>query len=268
MAFSVIGSMGLWATTPLGPVCFAWVALIPPPEKPDEGTKFARLLLPPLAVLQALHAFPVAGSQVSWSALLLIPVGALCIANGIRWIAVSLAGRSARRTAFAIGAIAATWGMVVVVSIPFKVVLDQVRAAYSGSVALGLPGAEDVRVSPNEAANYQAIVAAIDENCESFLMLPGMNSFYIWTRQEPPAGYPAPQLTTLSAGAYQQRRIEATRSTDGICVLENDTVARAWGAGAEIPPGPLVRYMHHGFVPIAKFGDYELLKREGSGSRS
>jgi hypothetical protein len=28
------------------------------------------------------------------------------------------------------------------------------------------------------AANYQAIVAAIDEKCESFVTLPGMNSFY------------------------------------------------------------------------------------------
>jgi hypothetical protein len=267
MAFSVIGSMGLWVT-PLGPASFAWVALIQPPGKPDEGTQFARLVLPPLAVLQALHAFPVAGSQVSWSALLLIPVGALCIANGVRWIAVSLAGQSARRTPLAIGAIAATVGMVVVVSVPLKVGLDQVRAAYGGSVSLGLPGAEDVRVSPKEAANYQAIVAAIDENCESFLMLPGMNSFYIWTRQEPPADSPAPELITLSADAYQQRVIEATRSIDGICLLENDTVARSWGAGAGTPPGPLVRYLQDGFVPIAKFGDYELLKREGSGSRS
>jgi hypothetical protein len=40
------------------------------------------------------------------------------------------------------------------------------------------------------------------------------------------------------------------------------------GAGAGTPPGPLVRYLHHRFAPIAKFGDYELLKREGSGNRS
>ena len=191
MAFSVIG-LHLRATTlftRLGLVCFAWVALIQPPGKPDEGTQFARLLLPPLAVLQALHAFPVAGSQVFWSALLLIPVGALCIANGVRWIAFSLGGQSARRAPFAIGAIAATVAMVVLVSIQLKQGLDQVRAAYGGSVSLGLPGAEDVRVSPEKAANYQAIVAAIDENCESFVTLPGMNSFYLWTQQEPPAGY-------------------------------------------------------------------------------
>ncbi len=188
----------------LGLVCFAWVALIQPPGKPDEATQFARLLLPPLAVLQALHAFPVAGSQVLWSALLLIPVGALCIANGLRWIAFSRGDRSARRTPAAIGTIAATVAMVVLVS-SLKQLLDQVRAAYDGSVPLGLPGAETSASALKQAANYRAIVAAIDENCESFVMLPGMNSFYIWTRQDPPAGYEAPELPALVDDARQQQ---------------------------------------------------------------
>ena len=117
MAFAVIFSITRFtpATTIFGPLyfrllflSFAWVALIQPPGKPDEGTQFARLLLPPLAVLQTLHAFPVAGSQVSWSTLLLIPVGALCIANGARWIAFSLGNQSARRTPIVIGAVTAT----------------------------------------------------------------------------------------------------------------------------------------------------------------
>ena len=275
MAFAVIVSITRFTPLrryfpifPVGLLSFAWVALIQPPGKPDEGTQFARLLLPPLAVLQALHAYPVAGSQQFWSTLLLIPVGALCIANGVRWIAFSRGGQSARRAPFAIGAIAATVAMVVLVSIHLKQGLDQVRAAYGGSVSLGLPGAKDVRVSPEEAANYQAIVAAIDENCGSFVTLPGMYSFYLWTQQEPPADYKATDLTTLSDDARQQRVIEAIRSIDGLCLLENAPLARWWGAGGVMPPGPLVRYLHHGFVPIAKFGDYQLLKREGSGSRS
>jgi hypothetical protein len=278
MAFSVIGSITLFtpATTlffPLffrwGLLCFAWVALIQPPGKPDEGTQFARLLLPPLAVLQALHAFPVAGSQQFWSTLLLIPVGALCIANGVRGIAFNLDGQSARRRPFAIGAIAATVAMVVLVSIHLKQGLDQVRAAYRGSVSLGLPGAKDVRVSREEAANYQAIVAAIDKNCESFVMLPRMNSFYLWTQQEPPTGYDPTGWSMVFDDAAQQRVIEAIRSIDGLCLLENVPLTRFWGpAGAGILAGPLDRYLQHGFVPIAKFGDYQLLKREGGGSRS
>ena len=219
MAFAVIASITQFtpATTLFAPMSFrwgllsfAWVALIQPPGKPDEGTQFARLLLPPLAVLQALHAFPVAGSQLFWATLLLIPVGALCIANGVRWIAFSRGGQSARRAPFAIGAIAATVALVALVSIHLKQEFDQVRAAYGGSVSLGLPGAKDVRVSPEEAANYQAIVAAIDENCKSFVMLPRMSSFYLWTQQEPPTGYDPTDWSMLFDDARQQRVIEAT----------------------------------------------------------
>jgi hypothetical protein len=251
----------------LGPLSFAWVALIQPPGKPDAGTQFARLLLPPLAVLQALHAFPVAGSQVLWSALLLIPVGALCVANGVRRIAFSLGGRIQRRALFAIGTIGATVLMFDLVNIQLKQGLDQARAAYNGSVSLGLPGAEDVRLSPEKAARYQAIVAAIDKNCVSFVMLPGMDSFYFWTQQEPPTGYNVTAWTILFDDAHQQRVIEDTRSINGLCLLENVPLAQRWGAG-EIPPGPLVRYLHRGFVPIAEFGDYHLLKRAASGSGS
>jgi hypothetical protein len=266
MAYSVIGFPPF---TPLGMLCFAWVSLIQPPGKPDEGTQFVHLLLPPLAVLQGLHAFPVAGTQVWWSALLLIPVGALCIANGVRWIAFSVSGQNVRRTLFAIGAIAATWSMVFLVDTQLKYGLASARAVYARSVPIGLPGAEDVRVfSPEEAANYQAIVAAIGENCKSFVMLPGMNSFYFWTQQEPPTGYNATGWPTEFDDAHQQRVIEQTRSIDGLCLLENIPIARFWGAGAGIPPGPLVRYLHRGFVPIAKFGDYRLYKRERGGTGS
>ena len=273
MALSVVGRAALldftgsgWAFQ-LGLLSFAWVALIQPPGKPDEATQFARLLLPPLAVLQALHAFPVAGSQVPWSALLLIPVGALCVANGVSGIAFSLDVPRERRALFAFGAIAGTVAMVALVVIPLKQGLDEARAAYQGSVSLGLPGAEDVRVSPKDAANYRAIVTAIDQNCKSFVMLPEMQSFYFWTQQEPPTDYVASAWMALTDDAYQQRVIEDTRSIEGLCLLENDPVARFWSLGA-IPQTPLVRYLHRGFVPIATFGDYQLLKRAARDSGS
>ncbi len=254
----------------LGVLGFAWVALIPPPGKPDEGTQFARLLLPPLAVLQVLHAFPVAGIQLFWGTLLLVPVGALCIANGVRWISFSLNDQSARRAPLAIGVIAATLALVVLVSIHLKQGLDHVRAAYGGSVSLGLPGAEDVRVSPEDAANYQAVVAAIDENCKSFVTLPQLNSFFLWTQKEPPAtaGYNPANWAMLFDDARQQRVIEEFRSIDGFCLVENVPQFRDRRAVGFPPLGPLVRYLHHDLVPIAKFGDYQLFKREGNGSRS
>jgi hypothetical protein len=272
MALSVIGRTALFdsvtfAGFQLGMLAFAWVALIPVPGESDEKTAFARLLLPPLAVLQALHAFPVAGSQVGFSAFLLIPVGALCVGNGVRGLASSLSGQSERRALFAVGAVAAAITMVVLVNIQLRRNLDQARAAYDGAVSLGLPGAAEVRVSPEEAARYRSIVAAIDTNCQSFVMLPGMNSFYIWTKQEPPTGYNATAWPTLFDEAHQHRVIDETRAIDGLCLLENIPLAEGWSEG-KIPAGPLVQYLHRGFEPIAVIDEYRLLKREsGPGSR-
>ncbi|MGD1282473.1 hypothetical protein ACKUUI_00160 [Mycobacterium seoulense] len=275
MGFSEIGAVGIGpivigsmaASTRLGFVCLAWVALIRPPGKPYERTQFARLLLPPLAVMQALHAFPIAGNQVSFSALLLIPVGALCIANGARWIAFSPGDKSPRRAPLAIGKIAVAGAIVGLLSIQFIQGLDRDRAAYRGSVSLGLPGARGVRVSPKEAANYQAIVAAIDNNCQSFVTLPGMNSFYLWTQEPPPTGYTPTDWRLAFDDAHQQRMVTELRKIVGLCVLKNDRWLRGLHAFG-LRSGPLLRFPDHGFAPIAEFGDYQLLKREGSGSRS
>jgi hypothetical protein len=272
MSLATIGKTALFDLTAFPGYQFAflpfvWVALVPVPGEDDGDTAFARLLLSSLAVLQALHAFPVAGSQTAWSTFLLIPVGALCVANGARGLARTLAGERERRAIGAIAVVAAAVTMLVLVNIQLRQPLKGYRAAYDGSVSLGLPGAEDVHLAPEEADLYQQVSRAIGENCRSLLMLPGMNSFYFWTGLEPPTGYNATGWTTLFDDAHQQRVIDETSSIRGLCLLENEGLAAGWGGG-EIPEGPLVRYLHRGFRPLVTIGNYRLLRREGTGSAS
>ncbi|HKB51488.1 MAG TPA: hypothetical protein VKC63_08665 [Solirubrobacterales bacterium] len=242
---------------------FAWVALIPPPGESRPATTFALLLLPPLAVLQALHAFPVAGSQILWSAFLLAPVGAICVANGVRGLTRSVTGEQARRGLVAVGAVAAVALIGFVANTTLREPLDEARAAYDSRVPLDLPGARDVRLAPTEVELYRRVTHLIDANCRSFVMLPGMNSFYIWTDQEPPTGYNATGWTTLFDDAHQRRVIEEVDPDPGLCLLENEPLAAAWSAGT-IPDVPLVRYMRREFRPFLSVGDYRLLKRAPS----
>ena len=267
MALSVIGRTVLFDISSYAGyqftfLPFAWVALIPIAGNEDADTSFARLLLPPLAVLQALHAFPVAGSQTAWSSFLLIPVGVLCVANGARGLARVLTGDRERRALGAVAAVAAAVTMLVLVNIQLRQPLNAYRAAYDGSTPLDLPGAEDVRLSPEEAELYRRVSRAIDANCSSLLMLPGMNSFYLWTELEPPTGYNATGWTTLFDDAHQERVIDETSSIRGLCLLENEGLAAGWSGGT-IPDGPLVAYLHQGFRPIATIDAYRLLRREG-----
>lgn len=243
----------------MGLLAFAWVALIPGPKQMAGFTGFARILLPPLAVLQALHAYPVAGSQIAWSVFLLIPVGALCIANGVRGLADCVSEPRERRSLAIAGSLVAVALAAFVVSSTVRVPLRDARAVYNALEPLDLPGTS-ARVQPSEADLYRGVTAAIQRNCRSLLMLPGMNSYYLWTEQDPPTGFNATAWPTLFDDDLQQRVVSATESIDGLCLLENAPLAAGWSGGT-IPDAPLVRYMQQRFEPIASFGDYRLLKR-------
>lgn len=241
---------------PLSMLAFAWVGLIAFPGD-DRGSSFARLLLPLLAVLQALHGYPVAGSQIALSALLLVPVGALCIGNGVRGL-FELTPAGSERTALA--GLAAVLVVVLgwfVVNVHLREQLRTARANYNGSVPLDLPGASHVRLSEEEVATYRAVAGAIREDCPATLMEPGMDSFYLWSGQEPPS-YTATGWETLFDEAHQRKVIDDTASIAQLCLLKNPAIQAGWGERE----GPLTRYLERGFTPIGKWGEYELLRRE------
>jgi len=242
-------------------LAFSWVALIGP--APRRDVSFPLLLLPLLAVPQALHAFPVAGSQTLWATFLLIPVGAICVANGVRGLLVAVPAPEERWALAGVGLCAFVIVGYLVFNTALRQPLQAARDNYDSGVSLALPGAEEIHLGEEEAALYQRISAAIDRNCRSLIMLPGMDSFYLWTEEEPPTGYTATGWPTLFDDSHQRQVIAEIESTQGLCQLRNEPLAAGWGNGV-IPPGPLVSYLHRGFQPIARFGDYELLRRGGA----
>jgi hypothetical protein len=270
MALSIVGRTALFDVPSITGyqfafLPFAWVALIPLLDTEAEATSFPRLLLPLLAVLQALHAYPVAGSQVQWSVFLLIPVGALCVANGARGLAWAVAGERNRRAVVGIAALVAVVMMGVLVNTQLRAPLMEAELAYDEKVSLGLPGAGEIHLAPEEVDLYRRVTRAIDDNCNSLLMLPGMNSFYLWAEREPPTGYNATAWITLFNTEHQERVIEATAPIKGLCLLENEGITSFWTGGAP-PSGLLVEYLHRGFRPLRTIGGYRLLRREGSAS--
>jgi hypothetical protein len=244
---------------------FVWVALLATAPGTEPAPSFARLLLPLLATLQALHAYPVAGSQTLLSVVLVVPVGALCVANGVRGLArVTEAGPD--RVALA------GFGALLVVVLAWFVgntylrePLKSSRAAYDAGYPLGLPGSSDIRLgSEEEVTLYRDVSEAIRQDCAATLMEPGMDSFYLWSEQEPPS-FTATGWETLFDEEHQQQVIEDTSSTRNLCLLRNKALAAGWGES----DGALVRYLEHGFRPLGSWGDYELLRRDGpAGARS
>ncbi|HET7509255.1 MAG TPA: hypothetical protein VFJ65_03305, partial [Solirubrobacterales bacterium] len=181
-----------------------WVAMLDPRGASPENA-FLRVLIPALAALQFLHAYPVPGSQLSWSSLLLVFVGAVCIADGIEEIGLAGLGSQFRgsfvrpdRTKEPRNAIGfRLWPALATIPVlvfglwlclkPLRGEARQARAVYNAGVELDLPGAREMRVPEPQALQLEQLTAGIQAHCETFMTLPGMNSLNIFAGQEPPA---------------------------------------------------------------------------------
>ena len=238
----------------------AWVAAVPPRGQPVRDHL---LLLPAIAVLQTLHAYPVAGSQLTWSALLLVPTGAICLSDGLDLLwgragALSRSWRLVFRAAYVtlLGAFTA-W-------LTLASLLPQHRAhrdAYATGVVMGLPGATRVRLPAAQVAVYRDVTELLRRDCSTFVGLPGMNSFYAFTGQEPPTYLNATAWMYLFDEPTQRQIIGQLRPIEDLCVLRNPELVQFWSQGRPLPQGPLLGYIDGQFEPVGRVAGYEILAR-------
>ena len=241
---------------------FVWVALVVAVPGESPTPTFGRLLLPLLAVLQALHAFPVAGSQTLLAVVVMIPVGALCVANGVLGLR-RLASAQDRVPLAGIAVLVVIVFGWFTVNVYLREPLKAARGTYHSSApyALDLPGSHDIHLgSAEETELYEDVANTMRTECTATQMEPGMDSFYLWAEQEPPS-LTATGWETLFDDEAQEQVIEDIAPIEGLCLLRNKERAAGWGLGE----GPLVKYLEHGFTLIGKWGEYELLRREGPG---
>jgi hypothetical protein len=246
-------SIGFWSA-PL-----AWVVAWPP-EGDAPAVAAARRLLPPLAVLQTLQAYPVAGTQVVWSSVLLVPLGLLSVRDGTigltRRLGASVAWGTPSRLGFAALALSLAWS-----AGSFAGPLVTLRNDYANLVPLALPGTQLVRVSPRVARRLRRLTKAIDQNCENFIGFPGLGSLYLWTERTPPTALNHNAWMFTFDHALQERVVRALTPIDRLCVVRHEEQLDFWRQGRPLPDGPLLRYVEDGFVPLERFGGYALLVR-------
>jgi hypothetical protein len=243
-------SGGFW----LAPL--VWVAAWPPGADPPK-LGAARRLLAPLAALQILQAYPVAGTQVAWGSFLMVPAALLCLRDA----AVGLTA-ARRLPAGAWGVRFASTAALLALSLSvasFFPRLVSLRAAYASRKSLALPGAQLIHLPPQKATQLRRLVRAIDANCKTFVGLPGLNSLYLWARYRPPTGFNHNAWMFTFDEREQSEIVQALTSIEGPCVIRNEKLLDFWRAKRDLPEGPLVRYIENEFVPVARFGSYEIL---------
>jgi len=245
------------------PTVLAWIAVLPPGGRTESQFKrFLRVFLPTLAVAQALQVYPVAGSQMGIAALTFVPVGALCIADGLAVLGAWSAERG-RDGVERFGVIAT----VVLVAFAVDVGVNAIVrpginsiSNYRHNTALPFPGATDLRLPADQVQQYAAMVDALHEHdCTDFIGYPNINSMYLWSGIEPPPpAAPGVWLEALDS-ERQQRIVDELRASKRPCVVRSEPRAALWLSGREVPDRPLVRYVFSDFKPVETVGEFEFL---------
>ena len=244
-----------------------WVAAVKPHGTEDpEPYSFIRRFLPPLAVLQTLHAYPVAASHVQWGAYLLIPVAGICLADGARQLFAAASpwepwSRESLRPAGWLLARAAALLLVVLVVRAILLPLRHEQALMRNTAPPPLPGSSRLHLPDADAEQLVWVTRQLETSCSSFVSLPGLNSFYFWTEQEPPTSLNASAWMFLLDAPTQARIVERLRPIERLCFLRHEALAQGWQRGRPLPDGPLVDYLSRNFVLLESRGGYEILVR-------
>lgn len=247
----------------------AWIALVPR-SRVDSTLSFERIAVCTAGVLGFLEAFPGAGSQRRWSCLLLVPVAVLCMSDGLDMLTTKLGQRvpsgTRQRTASLLVAITALV-VLVPVGVPAAGALANDRSLYDRQPALGLPGAESLRLPNAEGTALRRVTDALKADCSAFESIPGLNSFYFFTQQDPPTDANTTQWWKLLGAQHEEAAVKSLERTPRPCVLTSLPLVLFWdttGQDAQLKKSPLVRYAQTHLVPLGtSMGSmgYQLLGR-------
>jgi hypothetical protein len=241
----------------------AWVAALP--SRRDRGPQAAliRLLIPALAVLQCVQAYPVAGTQVSVGSLLLVLCGAVCVADGWSELTAWSSGNLSRSplVSSALGALTA----VVAAGLVYSQIIQNVEVShdtYDGNVALTIRGASRLRLLPSVSSQYEQLVKAIHAaGCKALVTYPGMYSLNMWTGLPTPSPLTGQQVYWLSLSDSQQEAVlRADMRTPHLCEVSNAADLAFYG-GPPKRPTPLIRYLELKFTSVSTIGAYVLETR-------
>lgn len=245
------------------PIILAWVAVLAPGGVAESPFKsFMRLFLPALAVAEAFQVYPVAGSQMRIAALTFVPVGALCIADGVAVLRAWNAERG-RESRARFGLVVLVAGVALAVDLGVNAIARPAASAistYRNQPSVGLPGATHLHLPEDQVQAYRAMVDSLHRyGCTDFVGYPNINSFYLWSGIEPPPpNAPGVWLEALDS-ERQQRIVNELRASERPCVIRSENRAALWLGGREVPQRPLVRYIFGEFRPVETVGEFEFM---------
>ena len=200
-----------------------WLLLAPDVEM-TPATRFARGSLAFVSALQTLQAYPVAGSQVAFSAGLLVVCVVIAFDDGFRGLGerwITDARRMAVQGLVVAAAVYLAW------PIASETETGWTRA-YRRGYELRLPGAERVRLTRGEVARYQWLAGTAASSCRSLTTVPGLYSLNAWSGVSPPTHLNATAWLLLLDAKQQKDVWSSAIASPSSCVILNRSLSTNW----------------------------------------
>ncbi|HVT72656.1 MAG TPA: hypothetical protein VHD61_05935 [Lacunisphaera sp.] len=209
-----------------------------------------------LLVLQYLHAYPVAGSQVAWGTFLIVPLMALGVHDAGRLLAARGVARAPAVAALVALALAAG-------SVGRLAVIGEQR--FASSQPLRLPGAAGLRLPEGFASGLRVLALNAGAHGDMLFSFPGMFSFNTWTQLPPPTLADTTHWFTLLTRAQQDEIAAALDRAARPVVVVQRGLLDFLAANGFSTASPLADHLRTHFAPAFALEQYEFWVRRGRG---
>ena len=242
---------------------FVWVSALGLGDAESDASVFARTAICLIAVMGCLEAFPIAGAQLYWADLSMVPVGLLCISDGLTMLVLRVRPRNRRMRDLSVALSSVALFAVILTLGNTHSVLSEYRAGYYANTPVRLPGAANVRLPSSEVEALHLVTSFLIRHCSTYWSLPGLDSFYLFTTEVPPTGFNLSQDWWDAFNPTQQGEILQTlRRTPRLCLVEDSLFSHQQYLGTHVPQTALIRYGEQDFVLAKTVGFYQLLVRK------
>jgi hypothetical protein len=238
---------------------FLWIVAIRPGEAlPDRVGSLPRAILALLASIQILYAYPVAGLQVNFVAVMILVVAAICLLDGLSFLYSRFPRLQARvLSKFTMPAAAALIAMNI-----FSAGLA--IQDYAWAEPLGLPGTAGMRMDHGRVAILRSLAARIDSSsCTMLATAPGLFSFNFLTGKPAPRAINIGIWVSASSDTDQENAIAELLHERHPCVLYNQALIDFWTLGADVSSRPLIKFMRENFEVVYETYGYRFMEPKG-----
>ena len=223
-----------------------WFLVMPLSQEPRQ-LELARVRswLGLLLLTQALHAYPVGGSQIGWGTFLWVPLLVLAAVEAVNASEI----KPLRRLVAPVAATLAAFGLAAAFG-------REGWQRWHTSEALDLPGAEILRLPESLNAQLRTVALNARVHAGELFSLPGMFSLNLWTGRPTPTRENVTHWFSLLTPAQQQRIIARLKADPrALLVIERSLIQFMRAAGIPVA-GPLCDYLRTAFTPSFGAGNY------------